>query len=65
MFLDGKWHTIVLGEAPNDLDPADRLDVSRLQQSVLTPLLGIGDIRTDKRIDFVGGAAALPSSRSL
>ena len=56
MYLDGKWHTIVLGEAPSTLSPADRLDVSRLQQDVLTPLLGIGDIRTDKRIDFVGGA---------
>jgi uncharacterized protein (DUF1015 family) len=56
MFLDGAWHTIVLGEAPRDLAPSDRLDVSRLQQTVLTPLLGIGDVRTDKRIDFVGGA---------
>ena len=35
---------------------ADRLDVSRLQDTILTPLLGIGDVRTDKRIDFVGGA---------
>ena len=56
MFLDGRWHTIVLGEAPHTLAPADRLDVSRLQRDVLTPLLGIGDIRTDKRIDFIGGA---------
>jgi uncharacterized protein (DUF1015 family) len=56
MFLDGKWHTIVLGDPPRDLADADRLDVSRLQQAVLTPLLGIGDVRTDKRIDFVGGA---------
>jgi uncharacterized protein (DUF1015 family) len=30
--------------------------VSRLQDTVLTPLLGIGDVRSDKRIDFVGGA---------
>jgi uncharacterized protein (DUF1015 family) len=56
MFLDGRWHTIVLAAAPGDLGPADRLDVSRLQQIVLTPQLGIGDIRTDKRVDFVGGA---------
>jgi uncharacterized protein (DUF1015 family) len=56
MYLAGKWHTIVLGEPPAALSPADRLDVSRLQQAVLTPLLGVGDIRTDKRIDFVGGA---------
>jgi len=56
MFLDGAWHTIHLGEAPRELQAADRLDVSRLQEQVLTPFLGIGDVRTDKRIDFVGGA---------
>jgi uncharacterized protein (DUF1015 family) len=56
MFLDGKWHTLALGTEPRDVSPADRLDVSRLQDTVLTPLLGIGDVRTDKRIDFIGGA---------
>jgi uncharacterized protein (DUF1015 family) len=56
MFLDGKWHTLVLGAGPGDVSPADRLDVSRLQDTVLTPLFGIGDVRTDKRIDFIGGA---------
>ena len=56
MFLDRRWHTLVLGEAPRDLGPADRLDVSRLQQMVLAPMLGVGDVRTDGRIDFVGGA---------
>ena len=56
MFLDGRWYTIALGEAPPGLEPADRLDVSRLHQTVLSPLLCIGDVRTDKRIDFVGGA---------
>jgi uncharacterized protein (DUF1015 family) len=56
MFLDGRWHTIDLGEAPRELRAADRLDVSRLQEKVLTPLLDIGDVRSDKRIDFVGGA---------
>ena len=56
MFLDGKWHTIDLGDAPRDVSASDRLDVSRLQERVLAPLLGIGDVRSDKRIDFVGGA---------
>ena len=56
MFLGGRWHTIVLGEADRGGDPATRLDVQRLQDEVLTPLLGIGDVRSDKRIDFVGGA---------
>ena len=56
MFLDGTWHTLALGAGPRDVSPADRLDVSRLQNTVLAPLLGIGDVRTDKRIDFIGGA---------
>jgi len=56
MFLGGRWYTIALGDTPPGLAPADRLDVSRLQDALLAPLLGIGDVRTDKRIDFVGGA---------
>lgn len=56
MFLGGRWYTVKLGEPPAGLSPADRLDVSRLQDAVLAPLLGIGDVRSDKRIDFVGGA---------
>ena len=56
MLLDSRWYTIQLGAAPAGLGAADRLDVSRLQDTVLTPLLGIGDVRSDKRIDFVGGA---------
>jgi uncharacterized protein (DUF1015 family) len=64
MFVDGEWHTLRFGAARPDLSPADRLDVSRLQDEVLTPILGIGDVRTDARIDFVGGirgTAALES----
>jgi uncharacterized protein (DUF1015 family) len=56
MFLGGRWYTIVLGDAPDGTAAADRLDVQRLQDTILTPLLGIGDVRSDKRIDFVGGA---------
>jgi uncharacterized protein (DUF1015 family) len=56
MFLGGEWHRIDLGISPPGTPAADRLDVSRLQDLVLAPLLGIGDPRTDKRIDFVGGA---------
>ena len=56
MFLDRTWYTIDLGEAPRETSAANRLDVSRLQENVLAPLLGVGDVRTDKRIDFVGGA---------
>lgn len=55
MYLDGQWHTISLGGVPASLRPDERLDVSRLQTLILSPLLGIGDPRTDARIDFVGG----------
>jgi uncharacterized protein (DUF1015 family) len=56
MFLDDRWYTIDLGQGQRDVRAADRLDVSRLQENALAPLLGIGDVRSDKRIDFVGGA---------
>ena len=65
MFLDGRWRTIALGDPPTSLEGADRLDVSRLQETVLAPLLGIGDVRTDKRIDFVGGARGTPELERL
>jgi uncharacterized protein (DUF1015 family) len=65
MFLDGKWYTLALGHAPSNLGAADRLDVSRLQDTVLTPLLGIGDVRSDKRIDFVGGARGTAALEAL
>jgi uncharacterized protein (DUF1015 family) len=55
MFLDGAWHSLTFGAARAGLSAADRLDVSRLQDEVLTPVLGIADVRTDARIDFVGG----------
>ncbi len=56
MYLAGRWHTLHLPPAPAGASAADRLDVSVLQDIVLTPVLGIGDVRSDTRIDFVGGA---------
>jgi uncharacterized protein (DUF1015 family) len=55
MYLAGQWHTVSLGGVPASLMPDERLDVSRLHTLILAPLLGIGDVRTDRRIDFVGG----------
>lgn len=55
MYLDGRWYAIHLAPPPPNTSAADRLDVARLHEQVLAPLLGIGDIRSDKRIDFVGG----------
>jgi uncharacterized protein (DUF1015 family) len=55
MFLNGTWRTIVLGEPGAGTAATDRLDVSRLQDLILKPLLGIDDPRSSKRIDFIGG----------
>ena len=49
MYLDGAWYTVEMPSGSN------ALDVDLLQTAILEPLLGIGDVRTDKRIDFVGG----------
>ena len=65
MYLGGAWHTIEMTPAPAGTDPAGQLDVSRLHDLVLAPLLGIGDVRTDKRIDFVGGARGTGQLESL
>jgi uncharacterized protein (DUF1015 family) len=57
MYLDGRWYLIDLADAtPEDNTRAAGLDVARLQRHVLEQVLGIGDVRSDKRIDFVGGA---------
>jgi uncharacterized protein (DUF1015 family) len=55
MFLDGRWYSLRLPPPAGSLAPADRLDVAVLDREVLRPVLGIEDVRTDKRIDFVGG----------
>jgi uncharacterized protein (DUF1015 family) len=57
MYLDRRWYTIDLtGTKAEGGSRANGLDVALLQKHVLEQLLNIGDIRTDKRIDFVGGA---------
>ena len=56
MYFKGKWHTLRPRARPDRSDAIASLDVSILQEQLLAPLLGIADIRTDKRIDFVGGA---------
>ncbi len=54
--LGGGWERLELPEASIDrADPIGSLDVSLLQERVLGPVLGLGDPRTDPRIDFVGG----------
>lgn len=57
MYLAGRWHALTLRAvgAAADADPIKSLDASLLQDLLLDPVLGIKDLRTDKRIDFVGG----------
>ncbi len=55
MYLEGAWHTL-RPRTPSPDDPIKALDVSILQDRLLEPILGIRDVRTDRRIDFVGGA---------
>lgn len=54
MFLDGVWYTLT-PKFQISSDPVESLDVSIMQNSLLSPILGIENPRTDKRIDFVGG----------
>lgn len=57
MLLSGKWYTLRRAlDFSGEPDPIERLDVSILQNYILGPILGIDDPRTDKRIEFVGGA---------
>ncbi|HKO99760.1 MAG TPA: DUF1015 family protein [Pyrinomonadaceae bacterium] len=56
MYLDGRWYTLQLpADVPAPQGIVDSLDVSILQDRLLDPILGIKDVRTDKRIDFIGG----------
>ena len=60
MYLDNKWYKVTAkAEFINENDPVECLDVSILQNNLITPILGIEDPRTDKRIDFVGGIRGL------
>jgi len=59
MFLEDVWYSLRAKEECLDSDPVKGLDVSILQDYILGPVLGIGDPRTDKRVDFIGGIRGL------
>jgi uncharacterized protein (DUF1015 family) len=60
MYWAGGWYELkIRGELVPRHDPVASLDVSLLQDHLLAPILGIGDPRTDARIDFVGGVRGL------
>ncbi len=56
VYVAGRWHTIDLESAGMPgAAPVDQLDCNLLQERVLAPVLGIADVRSDRRVDFVGG----------
>ena len=59
MYLDGTWYALKILPQYRSADPVKGLDVSILQDHLLAPVLGIGDPRTDQRIDFIGGIRGL------
>jgi len=60
MYLEGQWYSLNAKPGTyNDHDPIGVLDVTILSEKILEPLLNIRDLRTDKRIDFVGGMRGL------
>lgn len=59
MYLGGKWYKLTAHKDIMSDDPVDGLDVAVLQDNLLAPVLGIGDPKKDKRIDFVGGIRGL------
>ncbi len=59
MYLDRRWYLLVPRAEPAAQEAVARLDVSILTREILAPLLRIGDPRTDRRIDFVGGSRGM------
>jgi uncharacterized protein (DUF1015 family) len=59
LYVDGNWYRLRPRKKPAAGDPVARLDVSVLHGELIEPVLGIHDVRTDRRIDFVGGIRGL------
>lgn len=59
MYIEGTWYRLTAKEGAFTNDPIGVLDVTILQENLLSPLLGIKDPRTDERIDFSGGIRGL------
>ena len=65
MYLDGRWYSLTAKPGTyDDNDPIGVLDVTVLSNLVLDRILDIKDLRTSKRIDFVGGIRGLPGSEA-
>lgn len=65
MYLEGQWYRLEEKDRKNRTDAVDSLDVSILQNEILSPILGIGDPKTDQRIRFIGGIRGLSSLEQM
>ena len=65
MYLAGQWYRLVSDRSRLSDDPVERLDVSQLSDHLLGPVLGIGDLRRDDRVGFVGGIRGLEALERL
>ncbi len=66
MYMNGTWHRLTAdADSIDKSDPVESLDIQVLTRTVLEPLLGIEDPRTDPRIDFVGGIRGLSELEKL
>ncbi|SHK11478.1 DUF1015 domain-containing protein [Rhodothermus profundi] len=64
IYLEGSWHRVVLPPSQRNT-VADQLDVARLNEHILEPVLGITDPRTDPNLDFVGGIRGLNALKEM
>jgi uncharacterized protein (DUF1015 family) len=66
MYLDGAWYELKAKPGTyDDQDPIGVLDVTILSKHVLDEILGVKNLRTDKRVDFVGGIRGLEELKRL
>ena len=65
MYLDGQWYELEEKTEKNRTDAVESLDVSILQNEILSPVLGIKNPKTDKRIQFIGGIRGLSELERL
>jgi uncharacterized protein (DUF1015 family) len=64
MYIDGNWYKLTARTGSYTTDPIGILDVTILQNNILSKLLNINDPRTDKRVDFVGGIRGMGALQS-
>jgi len=66
MYINRAWYKLVAKPGSFlETSPTDKLDVTILQENLLKPVLGIGNLRTDKRINFVGGIRGIKELENL